>query len=122
MPVFMYRKGEAKLFASLSDVPANEGWQDTPPTDMVVNPDGEITFGAAAEPTPAVIEPRVPESSEDLKGLLQASIDAEHAAETEDEAEPDVEPETLADGEPVNYLQPPKKRGRPRKVTDEPNS
>lgn len=29
-PVFMYRKGEAKLFASPEEIPADEGWQDTP--------------------------------------------------------------------------------------------
>lgn len=32
--IFMYREGEAKLFKSLDDVPANEGWQDTPVTPM----------------------------------------------------------------------------------------
>lgn len=29
-PVWMYRAGEAKLFASPDAIPANEGWQDTP--------------------------------------------------------------------------------------------
>lgn len=29
-PVWMYRKGEAKVFASLEEVPANEGWVDSP--------------------------------------------------------------------------------------------
>lgn len=28
--VFMYRKGEARLFASPDDVPAGEGWVDSP--------------------------------------------------------------------------------------------
>ncbi len=28
--VWMYRKGEARLFASPDRVPANEGWQDSP--------------------------------------------------------------------------------------------
>lgn len=29
-PVWMYRKGEAKLFNHPNDVPKNEGWVDTP--------------------------------------------------------------------------------------------
>ena len=29
-PTWMYRAGEAKIFASPEDVPAGEGWQDTP--------------------------------------------------------------------------------------------
>ena len=29
-PTWMYRAGEAKLFASPEEVPAGEGWQDTP--------------------------------------------------------------------------------------------
>ena len=29
-PVWMYRKGEAKLFASPAEVTAGEGWQDSP--------------------------------------------------------------------------------------------
>lgn len=28
--VWMYRKGEARLFASQDAVPKDEGWQDTP--------------------------------------------------------------------------------------------
>lgn len=39
-PVFMYRKGEAKLFASPDEIPADEGWQDAPVPD---------TAGPAAE-------------------------------------------------------------------------
>lgn len=30
MSVFMYRKGEAKMFASPEEIPQGEGWQDTP--------------------------------------------------------------------------------------------
>ncbi len=62
-PVFMYRKGEARMFASLEDVPAGEGWQDTPPSDMHVAPDGDITFGTTepvVEPTPEPVEPTEP--------------------------------------------------------------
>lgn len=29
-PVFMYRKGEARLFASPDEIPAGEGWVDSP--------------------------------------------------------------------------------------------
>ena len=29
-PVWMYRKGEAKLFASPDEVPSGEGWMDSP--------------------------------------------------------------------------------------------
>ena len=29
-PVWMYRKGEAKIFASPEEIPANEGWVDSP--------------------------------------------------------------------------------------------
>jgi hypothetical protein len=29
-PVFMYRKGEAKIFASPNAVPSGEGWVDSP--------------------------------------------------------------------------------------------
>lgn len=118
MPVFMYRKGEAKIFASLSEVPPNEGWQDMPPADMVVGADGSITFGEKPVSVEPVAEPRIPETSEDLNNLLQASVD------TDPDAVADEDPDTEApvDGEPVNYLQPPKKRGRPKKVTDEPNS
>ena len=29
-PVWMYRNGEARLFASPEEVPDSEGWQDTP--------------------------------------------------------------------------------------------
>lgn len=32
-PVFMYRKGEARLFASPEEVPAGEGWVDSPVLD-----------------------------------------------------------------------------------------
>lgn len=31
--VWMYRKGEAKLFDSLEAVPPGEGWRDTPAAD-----------------------------------------------------------------------------------------
>lgn len=37
-PVWMYRKGEAKIFASPEEIPANEGWVDSPaliPSDDV---------------------------------------------------------------------------------------
>lgn len=30
--VWMYRIGEARVFASPADVPQGEGWQDTPPS------------------------------------------------------------------------------------------
>jgi len=36
--VYMYRKGEAKIFASPEDVPAGEGWQDTPVADTADEP------------------------------------------------------------------------------------
>lgn len=29
-PVWMYRKGEAKLFASPDHIPDNDGWMDSP--------------------------------------------------------------------------------------------
>ncbi len=29
-PVWMYRKGEARLFASPEDIPSNAGWVDSP--------------------------------------------------------------------------------------------
>lgn len=29
-PVWMYRKGEARLFASPDEIPADEGWMDSP--------------------------------------------------------------------------------------------
>lgn len=38
--VWMYRAGEAKIFASPEEIPAGEGWQDTP-------------VPAAPEPAPA---------------------------------------------------------------------
>lgn len=31
--VWMYRKGEAKLFPSMKDVPKGEGWHDSPADD-----------------------------------------------------------------------------------------
>lgn len=35
-PVWMYRKGEAQMFASPGEVPEGEGWVDTPvPADDV---------------------------------------------------------------------------------------
>ena len=41
--IWMYRKGEAKLFASPNDIPANEGWRDSPAAgeDAVVSYDVE---------------------------------------------------------------------------------
>lgn len=34
MSLFRYREGEARKFENESDVPAGEGWQDTPVTPM----------------------------------------------------------------------------------------
>lgn len=39
--VYMYRAGEAKLFASPEDVPAGEGWQDTPVAELPVDEPAE---------------------------------------------------------------------------------
>lgn len=44
--VYMYRAGEAKIFASPEDIPAGEGWQDTPVSDMPADPE------PVAEPAP----------------------------------------------------------------------
>ena len=46
--VWMYRKGEARLFASPADVPKDEGWQDSPPS-----PDAP---DKALEPKPAKVK------------------------------------------------------------------
>lgn len=37
--VYMYRKGEARLFDSPADVPAGEGWVDSPVAEEVVASD-----------------------------------------------------------------------------------
>lgn len=46
-PVWMYRKGEGKMFPSPEDVPAGEGWQDTPVPAEPDEPEAE-----PAEPAP----------------------------------------------------------------------
>ena len=71
MSVFMYRKGEARVFASLSDVPAGEGWSDVPPADMHVHDDGRISFGDEPKPEP------------DAAPVVET---------TEEQPEPDTEP------------------------------
>lgn len=63
MPVFMYRKDEARLFQSLADVPAGEGWVDSP-----------AKVGADL-PAPAVAEP-APEPEDDARGGLIAEAEA----------------------------------------------
>jgi len=90
MPVFMYRKGEAKLFASPEDVPSGEGWQDTPPADMRVMDTGEIVFGDVVDVPPPleIVSPVEPEperspASAELLDQLQQSIAAEDEAEAE---------------------------------------
>ena len=47
--VFMYRKGESKLFDSPAEVPHGESWQDTPVPDDAPEPAPVIT---PEEPTP----------------------------------------------------------------------
>lgn len=45
----MYRKGEARLFASPDDVPAGEGWVDSPAKIDDVTPPDETHSEAPAE-------------------------------------------------------------------------
>ena len=37
--VYMYRAGEAKIFASPEEIPSGEGWQDTPVPDVPAQPE-----------------------------------------------------------------------------------
>lgn len=46
--VYMYRAGEAKIFASPEEIPAGEGWQDTPVLDLPSAPEA----APAEEPAP----------------------------------------------------------------------
>lgn len=55
--VFMYRKGEAKLFASPEDVPAGEGWQDTP-VPAGAEPEADEPEGIASSEPVAVARRR----------------------------------------------------------------
>ena len=41
--VYMYRAGEAKIFASPEEIPAGEGWQDTPVLDLPSAPEAAPT-------------------------------------------------------------------------------
>jgi len=41
-PTWMYRKGEAAIFASPEQVPAGEGWQDTPVPPDANEPDASL--------------------------------------------------------------------------------
>ena len=45
--VYMYRAGEAKIFASPEEIPTGEGWQDTPVPDVPAAPEP-----APEEPAP----------------------------------------------------------------------
>ena len=37
--VYMYRAGEAKIFAPPEEIPSGEGWQDTPVPDVQAQPE-----------------------------------------------------------------------------------
>lgn len=50
--VWMYRKGESKLFQSPADVPDGEGWQDTPVPDDVLEPSARNKEPEASEEDP----------------------------------------------------------------------
>lgn len=56
-PVFMYRKGEARMFASPEEIPAGEGWQDTPVAEAA-EPDipAEPPAAVAADDAPDEID------------------------------------------------------------------
>lgn len=57
----MYRKGEGKLFPSPEEVPAGEGWQDTPvPADA----EPEVAPDAEAAPKKRGRPPKNQEASE----------------------------------------------------------
>lgn len=68
--VFMYRKGEAKLFASPAEIPAGEGWQDTPVPDDA--PD--------AAPVPAPVAAPVEEPDHDTHEHLEKDALREKAS------------------------------------------
>lgn len=57
--VYMYRKGEAKIFASPEEVPAGEGWQDTPVPD-----DAEPEVADDPAPKRRGRPPKTPESDQ----------------------------------------------------------
>lgn len=67
MSLFRYREGEARKFENESDVPAGEGWQDTPVTPMselVREWDEELRATVWRKPGHVAPPPAAPEAAQ----------------------------------------------------------